>query len=133
MKRILLVLSGVFCFLTSFSPAATEGDVAWIVSPMTKAIVEGEEAKFEVTIYKTYGEFRQLNIEPVSSNPEKFPVSKLKIDDNYNMTKFRVTGKGKEAGDYTITITISGSYDKDGIKNFNQSKTVKVAVVRIIT
>lgn len=131
MKRILLVLSGVFCFLTSFSPAATEGDVAWIVSPMTEAIVEGRKVNFEVTIYKTYGEFRQLNIEPVSSDPKKFPVSKLKIDDNYNMTKFRVTGEGKEAGDYTITITISGSYDKDGIKNFNQSKTVKVAVVRI--
>ena len=105
--------------------------MAWIVSPMTEAIVEGRKVNFEVTIYKTYGEFRELDVEPVSSDPKKFPVSKLRIDNDYNMTKFRVTGEGKEAGDYTITITISGKYNNNGIKNFNQSKTVKVAVVRM--
>lgn len=131
MKRILLVLSGVFCFLTSFSPAATEGDVAWIVSPMTEAIVEGRKADFEVTIYKTYGEFRELDVKPVSSDPENFPVSEKVTDNDYNMIKYQVTGEGKKAGNYTITITISGKYNNNGIKNFNQSKTVKVAVVRI--
>lgn len=131
MKKILLVLSGIFCFLTSFSPAATEGDVAWIVSPMTKAIVEGEEAKFEVTIYKTYGSISQLKVVPVSSDPENFPVSEKVSDNDYNMIKYQVTGEGKKAGNYTVTITISGTYNNNGIKNFNQSKTVKVTVVRI--
>ena len=130
MKKILLVLSMAFCILTSFTSSSVQGDVAWIVSPSTVTVTQGNMFIIDVTIYKTHGEFTSLALKATSSDSTSLPILVVKNPSHFNdKVIYQIMVDARTLGTYTIDINLSGSYNYNGTVSFNQDKTARVTVV----
>lgn len=129
MKKFLLILSMAFCVLTSFAPASTEGDVAWIVDPLVKTIRVEEKVSIKVTAYGIYGKFTDIHLNYTVETEGQFGLSNFKISESGNDYIFSLDAIGFETGTFVIKLNLYGSYNHNGVKTFNQSKTVVITVI----
>ena len=128
MKFFLFLLSMMIGGLTSFAPAPANADVAWLVSPLELTTTPDSKNFIKVTVYKTYGELADLKVKLTCRDSSNFTFSKSDSIKNNKEIAYTYSVVGKKVGTDTLGVEIFGSYNYNGIRTFNQSKTVKITV-----